>query len=90
MVGDSAGGEGDGGTEFSAGWDPDQAGRFAPQWVERNLLSGGLLDVDDLVATVHTLLSLGPGASVPSLTLTPKPAEAVAAEDAPPGIDELA
>jgi len=43
-----------------------------PIWNARNLLSGGLLDVEDLVRMVDTVLHLGATASVPTVTVTPR------------------
>jgi len=74
VVGDCAGGEGDGMTQFAQGWDPDLAAEVAPIWVARHYLSGTLMDVDRLVTMIHALLSHGATLSVPSITLAPRPA----------------
>jgi NAD(P)-dependent dehydrogenase (short-subunit alcohol dehydrogenase family) len=74
-VGDCAGGEGHGATEFNASWDMELAAEVAPVWVARNYIAGTLLDVEDLVAAVHAVLRLGATASVPTLTVTPRPAQ---------------
>jgi len=73
LVGDCAGGEGDAMTGFSADWDMELAGEMATMWVERRLLSGNLLDVDDLVRMVDSVLRCGAGACVPTLAVTPRP-----------------
>lgn len=73
LVGECVGGEGDGGTEFSAGWDPEVAMAVAPTWVERKLLSGGLLEVEELVRVVDTVLRCGASASIPSVAVVPRP-----------------
>ena len=74
-VGDCAGGEGHGATEFSAGWDMEVASEVMPIWLARNYIAGALLDVDDLVGAVDFVLRLGAGASVPSLVVTPRPVQ---------------
>lgn len=73
IVGDCAGGEGPGQTEFNAGWDMELAGEFAQTWVARNYLAGALLDVEELVRMVDTIIRCGPTASIPSLTIAPRP-----------------
>lgn len=74
VVGDCAGGDGPGQTEFHAGWDMELAGELAQTWVARNYLSGALLDVEELVRVVDTIISCGRTASIPSLTIAPRPA----------------
>ena len=76
VVGDCAGGEGDSQTGFAAGWNPELAAELAPLWVQRGLLSGSLIDVEDLVGAVDAILRAGPSASLPSVTVTPRPHKA--------------
>ena len=75
VVGDTAGGEGPGMTEFANNWDPDLAAKFAPMWLERGYttLGGMLVDVEEIVSVVHNVLTLGATASIPSVTVTPRP-----------------
>jgi len=73
VVGDCAGGEGHSAIEFTKGWDPALMGEFLPIWSARSYLSGSLLDVEDLVRVVDTVLRCGASASVPSVTVTPRP-----------------
>ena len=75
VVGDTAGGEGPGMTEFANDWDPALAAEFAPMWLERGLstLGGMLVDVDEIVSIVHNVLTLGATASIPSVVVTPRP-----------------
>lgn len=75
VVGDTLGGEGPGTTEFANNWDPALAAEVAPQWVERGLttLGGMLVDVDEIVAVVHHVLTVGATASIPSVVVTPRP-----------------
>ena len=46
IVGDCAGGDGDGATEFASAWDPDLATDVMPIWVTRNYIAGNLLEVE--------------------------------------------
>jgi NAD(P)-dependent dehydrogenase (short-subunit alcohol dehydrogenase family) len=73
VVGDCAGGEGDGMTQFANAWDPELAGEIGQEWVARNLLSGALIDVDHLVQVVHAIVHGGASMSLPSVTVAPRP-----------------
>lgn len=73
IVGDCPGGDGPSMTEFSAGWDSELATELLPVWLGRNYMSGSLLDVDDLVRVVETVLRCGAGANIPSVAVTPRP-----------------
>jgi len=73
VVGDCAGGEGHSAVEFTRDWDPELAAELAPTWLDRKLLSGLLLDVEELVRVVDTVLRCGSGASIPSVTVVPRP-----------------
>jgi len=73
VVGDCAGGEGHSAVEFTRAWDPGLAAELAPLWMERRLLSGSLLEVEELVRVIDTVLRCGAGASVPSVTVVPRP-----------------
>ena len=70
IVGDCAGGDGDARTEFSSGWDLELAGELFPIWTARGYVAGALMDVEDLVDTVDSVLRTR--ASVPSITVTPR------------------
>lgn len=72
VVGDCAGGEGESMTEFANEWQQDLAAEFGQQWVTKNLLSGSLIEVDELVSVVEALLKSGASLSVPSVTVTPR------------------
>jgi len=73
VVGDCAGGDGDGMTQFANGWDPDVVAEVYPIWAARQYLSGTIMDVERLVGMVHAVLSEGAGVSVPSITVAPRP-----------------
>lgn len=73
VVGDCGGGEGHSRVEFTKDWNGELAAQMAPIWVARKLLSGALLDVEELVRVVDTVLRCGSSASVPSVTITPRP-----------------
>src|SRR4051812_33936677 len=71
-VGDCPGGEGPGGTEFANSWDQELAGEVMPTWFARNLMNGGLMDVDELVHVVDSVIRLGATAAITSVTVTPR------------------
>lgn len=72
-VGDCAGGEGESMTGFADSWDPDLAAEVGQAWVARNLLTGALLEVEELVRAVHLVASAGATASIPTMVVTPRP-----------------
>jgi len=73
VVGDCAGGEGDSMTQFPSDWDWNLAAELHPIWSARNYLAGSLLDVENLVEVVHTVLSCGADANIPSVAVVPRP-----------------
>jgi NAD(P)-dependent dehydrogenase (short-subunit alcohol dehydrogenase family) len=72
VVGDCAGGEGDGVTGFANEWDLDLMTEVHPIWAARNYLSGTVMDVERLVDMVHAVLEHGASISVPSVTVAPR------------------
>lgn len=72
IVGDCAGGEGEGATGFANEWDWDLAAEFHPIWAARGLLAGSLMDVEDLVHVVDGILRAGPTMSTPTVVLAPR------------------
>jgi NAD(P)-dependent dehydrogenase (short-subunit alcohol dehydrogenase family) len=74
-VGDCPGGEGEAMTQFANDWDPDLAVELGPIWMQRNLMNGGFIEVEELVSLVHDVLSHGGSASIPSVTITPRAPE---------------
>lgn len=72
MVGDCAGGEGAGMTEFASAWDQELAAEVYPTWIARNLISGSLLEVEELVKMIDTILRLGASAAIPSVAVVPR------------------
>jgi NAD(P)-dependent dehydrogenase (short-subunit alcohol dehydrogenase family) len=85
VVGDCAGGEGDGATGFAEGWDWDYAAELMPTWVARNLVAGSLIDVEHLVDTIDGLLRAGRSIAVPTIVIAPRTSAAAPADDAEPG-----
>ncbi len=73
IVGDCMGGDGDSMSQFTSDWDADLAGELFPIWAARNYLSGSLMDVENLVNVVHSVLRCGADASVASVTVVPRP-----------------
>ncbi len=72
-VGDCAGGEGDAMTGFADHWDQERAVAFGTQWMERRYLSGSLIDVEELVGIVDTIVRHGASLAMPSVTVVPRP-----------------
>ena len=71
-VGDCAGGEGDAMTGFNADWDMDLMTEMAPIWLAREYIAGALLEVDELVRMIDTLLRSGASASIPTIAVVPR------------------
>lgn len=72
VVGNCAGGEGDGRTEFNSGWDMAYAAEVRPIWKQRGYITGTLLDVEELLRVLDTVLRCG--GTIPSVTVMPRPA----------------
>jgi NAD(P)-dependent dehydrogenase (short-subunit alcohol dehydrogenase family) len=72
VVGDCAGGEGDSQSAFNVGWDPELTGELAPGWVARGLISGSLMEVEELISMVDAVLRAGASMSMPSVICTPR------------------
>jgi NAD(P)-dependent dehydrogenase (short-subunit alcohol dehydrogenase family) len=72
-VGDCAGGDGDAMTQFANNWDFELAVEMHPIWITRNLIVGSLMDVEELVQAVDTVLRCGAGATIPSIAVVPRP-----------------
>jgi NAD(P)-dependent dehydrogenase (short-subunit alcohol dehydrogenase family) len=71
-VGECAGGDGDSMTEFNAGWDMDLAMEVAPTWIERNYMTGALMDVEELVRVLDRVLRCGASATIPTVAVMPR------------------
>jgi NAD(P)-dependent dehydrogenase (short-subunit alcohol dehydrogenase family) len=71
-VGDCPGGDGESLTQFADGWDSELAVEVGPIWMQRNLMNGGFIEVDELVQLVDNVLSHGASACIPSVTITPR------------------
>lgn len=72
VVGECAGGEGDSQTGFADEWDPELAAEFAPVWLARNYMTGALLEVEELVSVVDSLLQGGASRSMPAVVVGPR------------------
>ena len=59
-------------TQFASDWDSDLAIELGPIWMQRNLMSGGFIEVEELVQLVHDVLQHGASVSIPSVTITPR------------------
>jgi hypothetical protein len=73
VVGDCMGGEGDAQSQFSQGWDPELAGEMATLWINRGLLAGAFITVEDLIGAVHDVLHSGPSVSMATVVVSPRP-----------------
>jgi len=71
-VGECAGGEGPAMTQFADGWDAELAAEVMPLWIDRNYMTGLLIDIDELHRALHAVLSLTATASIPSVTVMPR------------------
>jgi NAD(P)-dependent dehydrogenase (short-subunit alcohol dehydrogenase family) len=76
VVGDCAGGEGDGMTQFTQGWDPDLATELVTHWLDRGYIAGSLIDVEDLVSAVDAVLRSGPSIAMSTVVVAPRPSAA--------------
>jgi NAD(P)-dependent dehydrogenase (short-subunit alcohol dehydrogenase family) len=72
IVGDCAGGDGDGMTQFANEWDFDLMAEVHPIWAARQYMAGTLMDVDHLVTMVDAVLRGGASLAVPSITVAPR------------------
>jgi NAD(P)-dependent dehydrogenase (short-subunit alcohol dehydrogenase family) len=75
IVGECAGGEGDGQTGFNAGWDLELARQAYPMWLSRGCMSPKLMPVEDLVDVVHTILRTNAATSMPVVIARAAPAD---------------
>lgn len=72
IVGECAGGPGDAMTEMTADWDVDLAGEVFPTWIQRSYMTGALMDVSHLVATVAQILASDATVCMPTVTVAPR------------------
>lgn len=72
VVGECAGGEGDGMTGFADGWDLELAMEYAPKWIERQYMTGTLMPVERLVRVVDLVLRAGALDCIPQMVVTPR------------------
>ena len=74
IAGECAGGEGDGQTGMTIGWDMDLAMKAHPLWSSRGCMPGKLMPVEDLVEVVHTILRTDAATSMPVVVARGAPA----------------
>lgn len=84
IVGECAGGEGDGQTGMNIGWDTDLAMKAVPLWSSRGCMPGKLMPVEDLVDVVHTILRTHAATSMPVVVARGASAAPAAFADAAP------
>jgi NAD(P)-dependent dehydrogenase (short-subunit alcohol dehydrogenase family) len=76
VVGDCAGGEGDGMTQFTTDWNMDLAVELGTEWVQKGLIAGCFIDIEDLTSAVDSVIRAGSSISMPSVIVTPRPVAA--------------
>lgn len=81
IVGECAGGEGDGQTGMNVGWDMDLVMKAVPLWSSRGCMPGKLMPVEDLIEVVHTILRTNASTSMPVVVARGAPASPVAFAD---------
>lgn len=82
IVGECAGGEGDGQTGMNVDWDMDLAMKAVPLWASRGCMPGKLMPVEDLIDVVHTILRTNASTSMPVVVARGAPASPAAFADA--------
>ena len=73
IVGDCAGGEGDGMTQFTDGWDVELRNELGMLWFTRGYIAGSLIAIDDLIDSVDAVLRTGPTVSMTTVVVAPRP-----------------
>ncbi len=86
IVGDCAGGEGDSLTGFANDWDPDLFMQFHTKWSERKYLSDSLIEAEELVNVIDSVIQHGESLSLHSVTVAPRTVPGAAP---PPGLESL-
>jgi NAD(P)-dependent dehydrogenase (short-subunit alcohol dehydrogenase family) len=81
IVGECAGGDGDGQTGMNIGWDLDLAMKAVPLWSSRGCMPGKLMPVEDLIEVVHTILRTNAATSMPVVVARGAPASPAAFAD---------
>ena len=59
-------------TGFANDWDPDRAIEFGTKWAERKYLSDSLIEVEELVTVIDSLIRHGESLSLHSVTVAPR------------------
>jgi NAD(P)-dependent dehydrogenase (short-subunit alcohol dehydrogenase family) len=72
IVGECAGGEGEGVSQLMAEWDGDLTMEMFPVWSARGLITDKLMDVDHFVGAVDNVLRSGATTTIPSIAITPR------------------
>jgi NAD(P)-dependent dehydrogenase (short-subunit alcohol dehydrogenase family) len=72
-VGDCAGGEGDAISQFANNWNHELAAELGPIWFAKGYLTGALVDVEEVINMVDTVVRAGASAVIPSVVVTPRP-----------------
>jgi NAD(P)-dependent dehydrogenase (short-subunit alcohol dehydrogenase family) len=73
VVGDCAGGEGDGLTQFANDWDQDLAVEFTTGWLNRGYIAGSFIEIEELVDAIDAVLRSGASLAMPTVVVAPRP-----------------
>lgn len=74
VVGECPGGRGHAQTEFTTSWDGELAAEMGAIWLKREYFNiAALLDVENLINVVDSVLRCGATASIPSVTVAARP-----------------
>ena len=76
VVGDCAGGDGDGITQFTTEWDPELSTEMVTEWINKGFIAGCFIDIEDLTSAVDSVIRSGRSISLPSVIVTPRPVTA--------------
>jgi hypothetical protein len=60
-------------TEFANDWDPALAVEMGTIWSARQYIVGSLLEVEELISVVDTVLRCGETACIPAVAVVPRP-----------------
>ncbi len=59
-------------TQFANEWSSELAIELGPVWMQRNLMNGGFIEVDELVTLVENVVGHGASVSIPVVAITPR------------------
>jgi NAD(P)-dependent dehydrogenase (short-subunit alcohol dehydrogenase family) len=72
IVGECAGGPGEGASQLTAGWDPVLTGELFQTWMAQGLLTDKLMDIEHFVDAVDQVVQCGATTCIPTVALIPR------------------